>query len=116
MFENIEWGWDNARALLGIVAIFGVSWLLSESKRKLPWKIILGATAMQIAFALLLYGVPFVRSGLANASGFVTALQDATRAGTNFVFGYVGDNTAWTFSDTAPGQNPTVKFQARARE
>jgi CNT family concentrative nucleoside transporter len=52
---NIEWGWDNARALLGIVVIYGICWLMSESKRKLPWRIILGATAIQVAFALLLY-------------------------------------------------------------
>jgi CNT family concentrative nucleoside transporter len=106
---NLEWGWDNARALIGIGVIYLICWLMSESKRKLPWKIILGATAMQVAFALLLYGVPPVRDGIASAGALVDALQAATRAGTNFVFGYVGDNTAWTFSETAPG--PVFFFQ-----
>jgi CNT family concentrative nucleoside transporter len=64
---------------------------------------------MQVAFALLLYGVPPVRDGIASAGALVDALQAATRAGTNFVFGYVGDNTAWTFSETAPG--PVFFFQ-----
>lgn len=109
MFENVDWGWDNARALLGIAAIYLVCWLLSESKRKLPWKVILGATAIQIAFALLLYGLPPVRAGLASAGVVVDALQSATRAGTSFVFGYVGDNTAWTFTDATPG--PLFFFQ-----
>ena len=45
----MEWGWDNGRALLGILLIYGICWLLSESKRKLPWRVILGATAIQIA-------------------------------------------------------------------
>ena len=106
---NLEWGWDNARALLGIGVIYLICWLLSESKRKLPWKVILGATVMQVAFALILYGVPPVREGLASAGALVDTLQAATRAGTNFVFGYVGDNTAWTFSETAPG--PVFFFQ-----
>ena len=30
---NIEWGWDNARAFLGILLIYGICWALSESKR-----------------------------------------------------------------------------------
>jgi len=104
-----DWGWDNARALLGVALIFALAWALSENRRRFPWKIILGATAIQIAFALVLYGVGPVREGLASASGIVDALVAATRAGTNFVFGYVGDNTAWTFSETAPG--PVFFFQ-----
>lgn len=109
MFENVEWGWDNGRAILGVLVIFGVAWLFSENRRRFPWKIILGATAIQITFALLLYGVAPVRAGLASAGVAVDALQAATRAGTSFVFGYVGDNTSWTFSDNAPG--PVFFFQ-----
>lgn len=89
---NIEWGWDNARALLGIVVIYGICWLMSESKRKLPWRIILGATAIQVGFALLLYGVPPVRQGLQGAGVVVDQLQAAAKAGTDFVFGWVGNN------------------------
>lgn len=29
----MEWGWDNARALLGIVMIFGIAWGLSENRK-----------------------------------------------------------------------------------
>ncbi|MEZ6028274.1 MAG: nucleoside transporter C-terminal domain-containing protein [Hyphomonadaceae bacterium] len=91
---NLDWGWDNGRALLGIVLIYGVCWLLSESKRKLPWRIILGATAIQVVFALALYGVPFLRVGLQNAGFIVDQLQAASRAGTDFVFGWIGNNEA----------------------
>jgi CNT family concentrative nucleoside transporter len=106
---GVDWGWDNARALLGIALIFGLAWLLSEQKGKFPWRIVLGATAMQVAFALLLFGVAPIREGLASASVVVDALQAATRAGTSFVFGYVGDNTSWTFSEQGPG--PLFFFQ-----
>jgi CNT family concentrative nucleoside transporter len=109
MFDNLDWGWDNARALLGIALIYAVCWAISENRKRLPWKIILGATTMQIVFALALYGIPPLKAGLSKASVVVDALQAATRAGTNFVFGYVGDNTAWTFSDKAPG--PLFFFQ-----
>jgi concentrative nucleoside transporter, CNT family len=108
-FSNLDWGWDNGRALLGVALIYGLCWFLSENKKRFPWRIILGATAIQVVFALLLYGVPPVRDGLAAASVVVDALQAATREGTRFVFGYVGDNTSWTFSENVPG--PLFFFQ-----
>ena len=45
-------------------------------------------------FALILFGIPFVRAILFKANDVVDGLQNATRAGTSFVFGYVGDNVA----------------------
>jgi CNT family concentrative nucleoside transporter len=109
---NMEWGWDNARAFLGILLIYGICWGLSESKRKLPWRIILGATAIQVMFALALYGIPILRLGLENAGVVVDQLQAASRAGTDFVFGWVGNNqvaneTLVTQVDPATG---TPKF------
>lgn len=106
----MEWGWDNARALIGIALIFGIGWLLSERKKDFPWRIVLGAVAIQFAFALILFGLPPVRNILFKASYIVDGLQEATRAGTSFVFGYVGDNqAASTLMDgTAP---PLFFFQ-----
>jgi concentrative nucleoside transporter, CNT family len=101
------WGWDNARAILGLAVIYAIAWAISENRGRLPWKLILGATGIQLAFALLLYGVPVIKEGLSRAGEVVGVLQDATRAGTSFVFGYVGDNTAWT----TPGGTP-VQAQA----
>jgi len=89
-----EWGWDNARALLGIVLIYGVCWVLSEKRKLFPFKLVVGATIMQFVFALILFGIPFVRAILFKANDVVDGLQNATRAGTSFVFGYVGDNVA----------------------
>lgn len=94
MPAGFEWGWDNARALIGIVLIYGLCWVLSEKRKLFPWKIVLGATAMQFAFALILFGIPFIKEILLAANGLVDGLQNATRAGTSFVFGYVGDNVA----------------------
>ena len=89
-----EWGWDNARALLGILLIYGVCWVLSEKRKLFPFRLIIGATIMQFVFALILFGIPFVRAILFKANDVVDGLQNATRAGTSCVFGYVGDNVA----------------------
>ena len=53
----MEWGWDNGRAIIGLFVITGIAWLLSENKRKFPWKIVVGAVVMMYAFTLLLFGV-----------------------------------------------------------
>jgi concentrative nucleoside transporter, CNT family len=102
-----EWGWDNARALLGIVLIYGVCWVLSEKRKLFPFRLIIGATIMQFVFALILFGIPFVRAILFKANDVVDGLQNATRAGTSFVFGYVGDNVA---ADQLMGGSPPPLF------
>ena len=107
----MEWGLDNARALVGLVLIVAIAWAFSENKRMFPWKLVLGAIAMQFGFALLLFGLPPVRGVLSQANVIVDTLQDATRAGTNFVFGYVGDNTQYTSNPTVvPGETPPPLF------
>ncbi len=94
MPAGFEWGWDNARALIGIALIYGICWLLSEKRRLFPWKLILGATALQFVFALLLFGFAPLRNIFLQANVIVDGLQEATRYGTNFVFGYVGNDQA----------------------
>lgn len=104
----MEWGWDNGRAFVGIFLIYALAWALSERRRAFPWKLVLGATAMQFGFALLLFGVPVIREVLFRANIIVDALESATRAGTGFVFGYVGDNRA--ASEIMTGDAPPLFF------
>lgn len=100
----MEWGWDNARAFLGIALIFAIAWGLSENKKKFPWKIVLGAVALQFAFALILFGVPIIRSGLFAANLVVDNLIAATAYGTQFVFGPVfGTQAGWEAHTGQPG-------------
>lgn len=92
----MEWGWDNARAFLGIALIFAICWGLSENKRAFPWKLVLGAVAIQFGFALILFGVPIIREALFAANVVVDSLIAATRNGTEFVFGnLVGNADNW---------------------
>ena len=77
----MEWGWDNGRAILGLFVITGIAWLLSENKRKFPWKIVIGASVMMYAFTLLLFGVPIIRAGLDGVNNGINVLIAATREG-----------------------------------
>ncbi len=100
----MEWGWDNARALLGIIVIFGIAFGLSENKKAFPWKIVLGAVAIQFVFALILFGVPIIRTGLFAVNTLVDGLIAATAAGTGFVFGPIlGQQAGWEGVTGQPG-------------
>lgn len=80
----------HLQALLGIVAILALAWLLSENRRAFPFRTVLSGLAVQFALALLLLKVPIARDALFSLNGAVDALTQATRAGTAFVFGFVG--------------------------
>ena len=118
MLDGYTWGWDNGRALIGIVLIYAFCWAISANRKALPWKIILGATILQFSFAFLFFGVPKLLGlgGMVEGGDnpVVKALVDATRYATSFVYGYVGDNTLvaqpFTPFTTAEGLVPPSFF------
>ena len=102
---------ETARALLGVVVFLGIGWLLSENRRALPWRPVLVGLACQVTLALLLTKVPAITAGFAAATHAVDALQAASRAGSSFMFGYLGGGRA-PFSMEDPGAAFIFAFQA----
>jgi concentrative nucleoside transporter, CNT family len=88
------WGFDNARAIVGALAIILVCWLLSENRKVFPWRLALGAMAVQAFLLILLFGVPASQGFLNGVNGAVDGLAKATTEGTKFVFGYLGGGDA----------------------
>lgn len=100
----MDWGWDNARALIGIALIIGIAWGVSENRKAFPWKIALGAVGIQFTFALILFGVPIIREVLFAANKLVDGLIAATAYGTQFVFGPTfGTQAGWEQFTGQPG-------------
>ncbi len=81
--------------------IVALAWALSEDRRAFPWRTVTSGLALQAALAFLLLKVPAARDGLLSLNGAVDALTGATRAGTSFVFGFVGGGAA-PFTVTNP--------------
>ena len=79
----------NFQGLLGFPVVLGLCWLISENRRRFPVKLALGAVAVQLALVTLLFGAPATRGVLAGAGLAVEGLAASTRAGTQFVFGYL---------------------------
>ncbi len=102
---------ETARALLGVVVFLAIGWLLSENRRALPWRPVLVGLACQITLALLLTQVPAITAGFAAATHAVDALQAASKAGSSFMFGYLGGGRA-PFSMEDPSAAFIFAFQA----
>ncbi len=100
----------HLQSAFGIVVIIAFAWALSENRKAFPWRMVLAALALQIALALLLLKIPAARAGLLALNGAVDALAAATRAGTAFVFGYLGGG-APPFAVTNPGGMVNFAFQ-----
>jgi CNT family concentrative nucleoside transporter len=102
----MEW-----QGLLGIPVIVAVAWGLGERPRRIPWRIVVGGLGLQVALAVLLLWLPPARELFGAATVAVESLQTATRAGTSFVFGYLGGGEP-PFDTTFAGRTFILAFQA----
>ncbi|MFA6220264.1 MAG: nucleoside transporter C-terminal domain-containing protein [Erythrobacter sp.] len=86
----MDW-FDQFRGLAGIAAILLFAWALSEDRKARPgWKWIAGASALQLALALVIVRIPLVWKVFAWATEGVAAIERAARVGSGFIFGYLG--------------------------
>jgi CNT family concentrative nucleoside transporter len=99
------------QSALGIAAILAFAWLISENRRAVAWKHVGIGLAVSIALAIVLLKMPPIRALFAAANSAVVAIGDASRAGTSFVFGYLGGGTL-PFDLKVPGAEFVLAFQA----
>jgi CNT family concentrative nucleoside transporter len=102
---------QHLQSTLGIFAIIALAWLISENRRAVNWRqagIGLGVT---LVLALVMLKVPKVEVVFALINDAVGAIANATRAGTSFVFGYVGGG-ALPFEVKEPAATFILGFQA----
>ncbi len=97
--------------LLGLFVFLGIAWLISENRRAVRYTIVLTGVAVQLAVAGVLLYVPLFKRIFLLLNNVVLALESATRAGTSFVFGYIGGGTP-PFLLQDPGSNFILAFQA----
>jgi CNT family concentrative nucleoside transporter len=79
--------WQRLMSLVGLFAMVGIAWLMSQHRRAMPWRAIGWGLGLQLLFGVL---VLKTRAGLLIFSilnDAVIALLDFTAAGTEFVFG-----------------------------
>lgn len=99
------------QSAFGLVALIAMAWLFSENRRKVsPLTIVVGL-GIQLGLALVMLKVPFFERLFLGLNGFALAIEQATKAGTTFVFGYLGGGTP-PFEEPYPGAAFIFAFQA----
>jgi len=80
---------ENAQSLFGVGLVLALCWLMSEDRRRFPWKLVAGALAVQALLVMALFGQPSVRQAVAFVSQGVEGLAAGSEAGASFVFGFL---------------------------
>ena len=99
------------RGLVGIAALLALAWILSEGRRRIAWRVVIGGVGLQAALALLLIRLPGAATLFLWIDHGVEALQAAADAGTRFVFGYLGGGPA-PYDETHPENSFVLAFRA----
>lgn len=102
---------EQLQSAFGIVALIAIAWLLSENRRAVSWRHAALGLAVTVALAVVFLKIPPVRAAFAAANAAVESVAAATRAGTSFVFGYLGGGPL-PFDLKTPGAEFVVAFQA----
>lgn len=78
------------QSLFGFIVLYALAWAISENRKNIQWRTVLGAIALQAVMFVLLFKFPWFKEAAAALNAALNGVADATREGTKFVFGYVG--------------------------
>jgi len=102
---------DRLQAFAGLFGLLAIAWILSENRRIASWRQALAGLAASFGCAVLFLKVPYVAEAFGLLNVPVQAIADATRAGTSFVFGYLGGGPL-PFEERSPGGAFVLALQA----
>lgn len=101
----------SAQSALGILILFFLVWSISEKRQRVPLTIPIISLGLQIGLALLLLRAPLSQHFFSAINSLVLSLEQASRQGTSFVFGYLGGD-ALPFQAAGEGSAFVLAFQA----
>ena len=102
---------QQLQSAFGVLALLAIAWAISENRRAVALKQAAIGLAVTLLTALALIKLPFVAHAFSVINDAVGAISAASRAGTSFVFGYLGGG-ALPFDLKAPGADFILAFQA----
>lgn len=100
-----------AQSIAGFFLFAAIAWCISENRRRFPFRTAAIGMAVQVVLAIVLLKFPLFADVFIYLNRAVQALQEATLAGTSFVFGYIGGG-ATPFTITNARATMVLAFQA----
>ena len=98
------------RSAFGLFALMALCWLFSEKRSSVRLRLVAAALCLQLGLALLLLKLPGSQDFFLALNSLALALEEATRAGTSLVFGYLGGGDL-PFDETSPGAAYILAFR-----
>jgi CNT family concentrative nucleoside transporter len=95
----------------GVLALLAIAWALGENRRSVSLRQAAIGLFVTLLTAIVLIKLPVVARAFGVINDAVGAISSASRAGTSFVFGYLGGG-ALPFDLKAPGADFILAFQA----
>ena len=102
---------QSLQSMFGVIVLLAIAWLMSEHRLTVSWRRVAMSLALTVLLAVLLLKIPLLQKAFAAVNGAVDAVAAATRAGTGFVFGYLG-GAPLPFDPKFPGAEFILAFQA----
>ncbi|SIO44020.1 concentrative nucleoside transporter, CNT family [Bradyrhizobium erythrophlei] len=99
------------QSAFGVLALLAIAWVLGENRRAVSIRQMTIGLAVTLVTALVLIKLPLVAKAFGAINDAVNTISAASRAGTSFVFGYLGGG-ALPFDLKAPGADFILAFQA----
>ena len=101
----------QVQSAFGVLALLAIAWAFGENRRAVSVRQMAIGLAVTVATALVLIKLPPVAKAFGAINDAVSTIAAASRAGTSFVFGYLGGG-ALPFDLKAPGADFILAFQA----
>ena len=102
---------QQIQSAFGVAAFLVIAWALGENRRAVNARQTLIALLVTLTTALVLFKIPYAAKLFSIINDAVGAIAAATRAGTSFVFGYIGGGPL-PFEPKTPGADFVLAFQA----
>ena len=99
------------QSAFGVFALLAIAWAFGENRRAVSIRQAAIGLVLTLVAALVLIKVPLVAKAFGAVNDAVSTIAAASRAGTSFVFGYLGGG-ALPFDPKAPGADFILAFQA----
>jgi CNT family concentrative nucleoside transporter len=102
------------RAAFGFIVLLALAWLLLGSRRRFPWKVVIGGTLLQVALAAFVLRTPVGEAIFQQVGRLVTVMIEASDAGAAFVFGNLvrPDDDRWGFVFAAKALPTIIVFSS----
>ncbi len=101
----------TVQSIVGIFGLLALTYAISEDHRAVSFRQVALGLAVTIVLAVLFLKIPQLKVAFAGIGDAVDAIAAATRAGTSFVFGYLGGGPL-PFELKTPGNEFVLALQA----